>query len=510
MRLHRGVCLLGFSLGVVSPGGAIVPGGGKAATDCAVVWDGVTVTRGATTVTCRDGDPACDADGVINGSCTLGVNVCLLAAGVEGCTATSVDTLDVSPELLAAGEVVRTPLVLPPTPASTAACGSGALVRLPLRGKSRPKPSRRFVLRAKATTLIDGRPQIDKDRLVLRCLPGDGEAECPANPAGGPKELRLVASASGTDLDNGWIGIAHNFPIVGGSMLRACLTGCDASTTSVCTIDADTGPGTANPSFGPPLPLFVIGSATCLVNRYDSRITGTADLATGAIDLTFNLLSEVWVAPPGIVCPQCSGNALGDTGVCLAGPDTGRACRVEGTVLVSDANDMVFKLSSNCRPEGTLAAKLGIPLHVTTGERVLTGALPCDGQLETSACATSDGCTAACTGDACVALVPDPIVPDQQVCLDRKGGLSQRCCADDTTRPCFPSDRVVRTGRATAPLPAWPDPAYPKTGAPVLVDAFCEPATGANLLDALTTGLPGTSALILPMQACYTDGQSCP
>jgi hypothetical protein len=509
MRRGLDVVLLGLAL-AAGPAAALVAGGGKAATDCAVVWDGVTATRGATSVACRDGDPACDVDGAINGSCTLGVNVCLLAADVEGCTATSVDALELSPALLTPGDVVRTPLVPPATPATAAACGTGALVRLPLRGKSRPKPSRRFVLKARATTTTDGRARTDKDRLVLRCLPGDGAAECPPNPAGGPRELRLVAAASGTDLDNGWIGIAHNFPVVGGSTLRACLTGCDATTTSTCTVDADTGPGTANPAFGPPQPTLVIGSATCLVNRYASRITGTADLATGAIDLNFDLLTEVWIAPPGIVCPQCSGNALGDTGVCLAGPDKGRACRVEGTVLVSDASDTVFKLSSRCRPEGALAAKLGIPLHVTTGQRLLAGPLPCDGQLETNTCASPDGCTAPCTGDACVDQVPDPVDPELQVCLDRKGGLAQFCCADDPTVACFPSDQIVRTGRTAPPAPAWPDPGYPKTGDPVLVDAFCEPATGANLLDAITTGLPGPAALILPMRACYTDGQPCP
>jgi hypothetical protein len=501
--------LLTFALGAASSH-AVVAGGGKAATDCAVVWDGVTATKGATTVACEDGDPACDVDGAINGSCTLGVNVCLLAGGIEGCLATAVDTLKVSPVLLAAGGVVQTPLVPPATPASSPACGTGAVVRLPLRGKARPKRSRRFVVKARATTTIDGKRKLDKDRLVLRCLPSGREAECPANPAGGPRELRLVVPASGTDLDDGWIGIGHSFPLVGGSTIRGCLSGCDAATNPTCTVDADTGPGTTNPAFGPPLPTLVVGSATCLINRYDSRITGTADLATGAIDLAFDLTTEVWITPPGIVCPQCSGDAIGDTGVCLSGPDKGRACQVEGTVVVADVGNTPFKLSSRCRPEGTLVGKLDIPIHVTTGQRTLSGPLPCDGQLETNACASPDGCTATCTGDACVEQVPDPVTPEQQVCRDRKGGLSQRCCADDATVSCFPNDEIVRTGRATQLTPPWGDPTYPKTGTPVLVDAFCVPATGTNLLDAITTGLPGPGAVIMPARACYADGQPCP
>jgi hypothetical protein len=509
MFRYAGLVVAGLVLMAAAPAVAVVVGGGKADTDCAVVWDGVTATRGKTTVNCTDGDPACDADGTTNGSCTIGVNVCVLAADVAGCTATAVDALELSPALLAAGEVVQIPLVPPAMPAAAAACGTGTLVRLPLRGKLRPKPSRRFVVKARATTTIDGKARLDKDRLVLRCMPGDGAAECPANAAGGPRELRLVARG-GADLDNGWIGIAHNFPVVEGAMLRACLRDCDTSTDSACTVDADTGPGTVNPAFGPPQPTLVIGSATCLVHRFDSRITGSADLATGAVDVAFDLLTEVWIAPPGIVCPQCSGEAIGDTGVCLSGPDKGRACRVEGTILVSDAQETVFKVSSRCRPEGALAAKLSIPLDVTTGTRTLSGPLPCDGQLETNSCAAADGCTAACSGDACVAMVPHPVDAGTQICRDRRGGLAQQCCADDPTVACFAHDEITRTGRAGVPQPAWPEPTYPKTSEPVLVDAFCEPATGANLLDAVTTGLPGASALILPMRACYTDGQPCP
>ena len=510
MRFQLAKCVfLTLVLGAVCAH-AVVPGGGKAATDCAVVWDGVTATSGATTVACEDGDPACDVDGTINGSCTLGVNVCVLAEGIAGCTASGVDTLEVASVLLSAGDLVQTPLVLPATPASTAACGTGAVVRLPLRGKSRPKPSRRFVVKARATTTVDGKTKVDKDRLVLRCLPSKREAECPANAAGGPRELRLVVPESGTDLDNGWIGIGHSFPVVNGSTIRACLSGCDAGTNPTCTIDADTGIGTTNPAFGPPLPTLVVGSATCLVNRYDSRITGTADQSTGAIELAFDLNTEVWITSPGAVCPQCSGHAIGDTGVCQSGPDRGRACRVEGTVVVADVGEAPFKLSSQCRPEGTLVGRLAIPIHVTTGQRTLSGALPCEEQLETNACASPDGCTATCTGDACTELVPDPVNPEQQVCRDRKGGISQRCCADDTTTACFASDQIVRTGRAAPLTPPWGDPTYPKTAEPVLADAFCEPATGTNLLDAITTGLPGPGAVIMPMRACYTDGQPCP
>jgi len=488
---------------------ALVAGGGPAVTDCLAVWDGMTATKGAIAVACRDGDPACDADSQQDGACTFGVNVCVLASDVDGCSATAATSLTTSPILGRTGKLVTQALTLPTMPATEPACGSAALVRLALRGTSHSKASKRLVLRMRAKGTAGGRTARDSDRLTLQCLPNAGQGECPPNPTGGPRELRLVAADTGTDLDNGWTGVAHNFPIVGGSTLRACLSGCDASTTSTCTVSSETGRGTINPAFGPPLPLFVLGAATCLVNEYDGPITGTTDLATGAVDLTLALGSAVWFAPPGIVCPQCSGSARGDTGVCTAGPDKGRACRVEGTVLVSDANQ-VFKLSSSCRPDGTFLARLQIPLHVTTTDRALEGALPCAGQLASNGCPGAGVCGASCTGDACVSQVPDPVDPATTRCLDRKGGLSQTCCAATTSLPCFPSDRIERTGKATTPAPAWPEPTYPKTAEPVLVDVFCEPATQQNLLDTVTTGLPGASALILPMHACYHDTESCP
>jgi hypothetical protein len=504
------LAVIALVVGLVPRADATVPGGGPGATDCAVVWDGVTATKGVTGVVCRDGDPACDSDATADGACTFGVGVCVLADGIDGCTATAVDSITPSRVLLAQGKLVSQALVLPTLPASEPVCSpSAALVRLPLRGRSRTRASRRLKLRLKSTATVDGAPAKDKDKLTLQCLPNAGEGECPANAAGGPRELRLVAADTGTDLDNGWTGVAHNFALVGGSTIRACLSGCDASATPACTVASDTGRGTINPAFGPPLPLFVLGAATCLVLEYDGPISGTTDLATGATDLTLTLAAEVWLAPPGIVCPQCSGNARGDTGVCRDGPDRGRACRVEGTAFVSDA-DETFELSSSCRPDGTLAARLEIPLHVTTSSRGLDGALPCDGQLETNACPGGGGCSATCTGDACVAQVADPVDPATTRCVDRKGGLSQQCCDADPTLSCFAADRTERTGKATVPAPPWPDPAYPKTAEPVLVDVFCEPATGQNLFDAVTTGLPGTSALVLPMHACYRDAETCP
>ena len=62
-----------------------VAGGGPAATDCFVQFSGIP----STTVTCNDGDP-CDQDGVVNGSCTFGVQACTVRAAAS-CVATPLD-----------------------------------------------------------------------------------------------------------------------------------------------------------------------------------------------------------------------------------------------------------------------------------------------------------------------------------------------------------------------------------------------------------------------------------
>src|SRR5262245_31611661 len=56
---------------------------GAAAADCLVAWRSAAGT-GAPRVACRDGDPACDLDGVADGGCTFGVAVCLDLAGCLG------------------------------------------------------------------------------------------------------------------------------------------------------------------------------------------------------------------------------------------------------------------------------------------------------------------------------------------------------------------------------------------------------------------------------------------
>ena len=58
-----------------------------------------------------------------------------------------------------------------------------------------------------------------------------GPGRCPA------ASLPFAGLPSGGDLDNGWTGTSHNFPVVSNSELRVCLAGCGATSNPQCTED---------------------------------------------------------------------------------------------------------------------------------------------------------------------------------------------------------------------------------------------------------------------------------
>jgi hypothetical protein len=96
--------------------------------------------------------------------------------------------------------------------------------------------------------------------------------------------------------------------------------------------------------------------------------------------------------------------------------------------------------------------------------------------------------------------------PGNQICVDSKGGVSQFCCNNNTTRPCHKlanGGTVQRTGLGGIPQPPLPDMTYPKTQQGVLVSTFCIPATGTNTIDSVT-GLPGPGVIQLPGEAVWT------
>jgi hypothetical protein len=457
--------------------------------NCAALWDTGTAAVSGTHLDCQDGDPTCDADGVANHSCQVKVNACVGTA--TGCTAAPLTSIKF-------GAPVTKKLIgfVPPT-AGSANCGTAGTVTIPLRSKKHGtvfKPSRpvRLLLRGKRL----------KDTLLVRCLPCQG-ANCtttttPSSCAAGQKEMVLTvpledpanpAAGNGSDLDNGWTGTSHNFPVIGGSTLHYCLT-CAAD--GSCQGTAPTGAGTPNTAFfGAPLPLLAANVPVCVVNAFvDPTLSATYNLNTGAGGIAPNPTNDIHLTSSVYlrttfpeVCPKCSGSGIGATGTCSStAKNPGASCTVNGEVTVAGKGK--YELSSDCMLVGdSPPTPLDIKLNFTTGDaKPLTGPKPCTGQSQDDACGAGT-CNAGCTGAACNGH------DAAGNCIDAKGGISQLCCSSDTTKPCFPTKgggSITRTGSPGVP------------GSRMLqATTFCIDATNSSVIN-VTTGLPGPGALLLP------------
>ena len=473
-------------------------GGDKKRSDCYAEFEVENVAT-ASKVECMEGT-ACDADGQCNGQCTVNVALCLNQTdpNVPKCTP--------EPPLLS---VTSDPSLEVPDLASTT-CGRFTGVVVPLKtkkhGAQRPGKDKVVVI-----AVANGKPTQDKDTLRIKCTPNPSCGPPPtlpctganANPAGGPNELDLVVANSGTDLDIGWTGISHNFPVVANSTLSACLRSCGPDGTPPCDLQASVGPGTPNgETFGAPLPLLAASVPVCVVNEWNPTVgtpMGTADPLTGELNFQINLTSKVHLTSPTQVCPRCK------NGQCDSGPNQNKSCTVDATLVVAQAfGDKTYDLSRACPPDpGTLAASLDIRLPLTSGLAVLAGPKPCAAKpgeprgvpVQDDNC-FGEGCGDGCSGSACASMGTDPS-SGNPVCVDAKGGLGQNCC---NGTPCFPTaggGSIIRTGKPVIPSPPFPEQTFPKTADGVVVSIFCIPATGTNSIDT-TSGLPGPGALVTP------------
>jgi hypothetical protein len=497
---------LGLVLGPVAASFAeLVPGGGPTKSDCYIELDvtGATNVAKSKIVTCSEGDPTCDTDGAANNTCVFTVALCPNQTNVTGCTP--------APPLTSIS--VKKATLTNPADLSGTTCGPTTDISVPLKVKKNgTKKPGKLVIHVKATS--SGKPKKDVDNIKLICSPAPpAGGVCTKNPAGGPDQIDLSTIDSGTDLDNGWTGISHNFPTPQKSGLSLCLSTCDASTNPVCDANGPVGLGSVNGLvFGPPLPLIAQSVPVCVINRYNGDVTGKINIQTGEVlpdnPMAVNLLSDVHLTIPNQVCPKCKGSgAIGGTGTCDSGKNAGKSCRIDSILNVVQAEgDTNYQLSKDCPPDpGQIAGTLDIKLRLTTGTSTLTGSKPCTGSggvaVQDDNCHGAP-CNQPCSGTACAKMVTDP-VSGAQVCQDAKGGLSQLCCANSTSSPCFPSSAasgaaITRMGHPDPPAPVWPDATYPKTSDHgVLVTTFCEGATTASTINA-TAGLPGPGALILP------------
>jgi len=314
------------------------------------------------------------------------------------------------------------------------------------------------------------------------------------------RTLTLTVPPTGSDLDNGWTGISHNFPIINGSSIQYTLSCPDGVN---CTGTGTTGPGTFNgTTFGAPLPLLAANTPVCVVNRFqDPMLTGTFNLTTGDAGVSspnlVKLFSDVYLRTTfPEVCPKCviagGGGDLGSTGKCSSTSKTpGANCTVNGKVVV--AGQGLYLLSSDCVPLGdSPPTTLDIQLPLTTGQAPpIVGPVPCRDatgpQTQDDNCGAG-ACNAGCTGTACATH------DAAGNCIDAKGGISQLCCSTNTALPCFPTKgggSIVRSGKPVVPGDA---------AGGVFAGTFCIAHTDSSLINSVT-GLPGPGALLLPAVA---------
>jgi hypothetical protein len=417
---------------------------------------------------------------------------------------------------LAANAVqAKTPLVARAT--CLAQCGgmiTSQCTKTLKNGKTKIKPAckAKIIRQCRHNKLVC--PTVSSSTTTTTLPPGG----CPQRePATLPYQLNLMVpvadpttNSNGSDLDNGTSGLSHNFPVIGGNVVKYCLSGCDGTTTTQCTGTGTTGgpagaaKNTLNgPDFGAPLPLLAAGVPVCVVSRYqDPQITSTYDLATGQGSGLIKLFSDVYLVQSSQeVCPRClvpgGGGTLGDKGTCSGTATTpGVACTVEALDKVTQgAGNQNYTLSTSCIPTANLRqASLDIELPLTTETATSApGPLPCKSLGQTSDDACGGGtCNAGCTGNACVTH------DASGNCIDAKGGISQLCCSSNTSLPCFPTANggaITRQGKRALDG---------QLGAQVAT--FCIANTASTVINT-TTGLPGPGAIILPNQVQVLRGQ---
>jgi len=397
-------------------------------------------------------------------------------------------------------------------------------------------------------------------------------AECEA----GTCDPTLHRCRTATELDTGWTGISHDADVTDGLTVRAKLRcegpfdsgspepcgeckviGLDPSerncrcandTHVICDeplkADADDCGGNMCECYlGPPLALSAGNTFVCVLNKYRSDVSGTANVDTGE-GIAKNSLSSIVFLGEALTkpCPVCVGDPVAADGVrggtCSGGIDNTDPCDV-------DAVNTTFPAPSggghslDCQPDpasNISGTGLKIDLNQTTAAApAITASLPCFFNSYVCHCMVcsndiAQGCTnnADCTGGGiCDRYLPganprqngcdgDPPIcnptgngegecavgPDTKFCdgVSRSNGEGYVSCnsnADCASSGCGPVScgSCTQTERRecfleTIEAQGTPDPEYP-----IGVATFCLPPTANGGVNA-TAGLPGPGRLI--------------
>ncbi|HEY2776087.1 MAG TPA: hypothetical protein VGK20_18750 [Candidatus Binatia bacterium] len=344
--------------------------------------------------------------------------------------------------------------------------------------------------------LLDLKKAVGQD-VTLTC-------SCSVVPQGIPCTSAVFHSRTGSDLDSGWTGIAHNSDLEIGSSIsfdvmkrctdnnaqcqanadcvnNNCKATCDCSSDTTCDItgptdaprcvttlkgcttntDCPTGVACVH-TFGPPLPLSSGGTPVCVVSVFDSVLTGTADTSTGEAVTSASLKSRVFL---GIAidkpCPRCGAPAdhpqIGGTFTCSGGQFDAAVCHV-------DALSPVFGGTSFDCPPALNANVSGAGLEirfsqVTTGTSTKTAQLPCANSQFLSnplnapfKCygGTNAGKTCSTNTDCPGSAVPGPCQSHPGKCLDNNAACSTNAdckrCTGDSSIQCTADNQCTGNG----------------------------------------------------------------
>lgn len=176
------VAILGLGLGALSASAELVPGNGKADSNCYVELDISSTTgaiidtssRKATQYSCVDGT-ACDLDGACNGSCRFSFSACINVPGQAGCTPPAM-----LEKLKAKGNVtgvkgasgkftVEVPQLL-----EGSVCGAFVDVDIPLKENKKGQKANKAKVKLDAKAPKGTKPRKDKDKYDLICEPAPG------------------------------------------------------------------------------------------------------------------------------------------------------------------------------------------------------------------------------------------------------------------------------------------------------------------------------------------------
>jgi hypothetical protein len=203
-------------------------GKGKPDRDCYIGIDGysqedlVPISKNGKKmgIACTDGD-ACDKDGIVNDVCVFNFAVCVNNPDVEGCDPATRTPKKIK-ALAKSKAAGKTDLSSSFPGDLSSACS--AFTDFPVGVKVKKNGSKK-PLKGKVKLLA--KKPTDKDKFTFVCNPNTGSTttttlpitnKCEKNPVGvatAPDQLTLTVAQTGTDLDNGWTGISHNFPFTG-------------------------------------------------------------------------------------------------------------------------------------------------------------------------------------------------------------------------------------------------------------------------------------------------------